>query len=313
MKKHLPSAAILLALLLVLCFHAFTSEHSGSASESGAPISYHTGYFFSDPQETASAGYDQVISPITSSAISSRTDPDILVDGISIRDKTVRVIVDGSTYLSASVLIKAVVPDAEVRFADNCLTADSSGLSLTAVPGATYFQVNGRYLYAPSTVILQNGEVLLPVRVLASALGCSTTYDIETEDIIVRRIEPFVSAETYNEEDLYWLSRIIYAESGNQPMQGRIAVGTVILNRVASDHFPNTIKEVIFSPNQFSPVSNGMIYRDPDEESTIAAMLCLDGAREAGDSLYFNVTRLNSWASKTKNYVCTIGGHSFYR
>ena len=41
-------------------------------------------------------------------------------------------------------------------------------------------------------------------------------------------------------------------------------------------------------------------------------MLCLDGVKEAGDSLYFNVSRLNSWANKTKTYVTTIGDHKFY-
>lgn len=79
------------------------------------------------------------------------------------------------------------------------------------------------------------------------------------------------TANTYVEEDLYWLSRAIYSESGNQPMKGRIAVGTVILNRVADEAFPDTIQEVIFAPGQFSPVANGTIYRTPDEKSVIAA------------------------------------------
>ncbi len=312
MKKHLPSVAVLLILLLVFCFHAFTREDSGNASESGTSASYETGYFFYQAQETSCVDLPQLITPISNPA-AARTASDILVNGISIRDHTVRVTIDGSTYISARSLLQAVFPSVEILWQENQMNASAKGLSMTAAPGNAYIQVNGRYLYVPSTVIIQENELLLPVRILADALGCSTTYENDTQNIIIRRVEPVITAGTYDQEDLYWLSRIIYAESGNQPMKGRIAVGTVILNRKASEHFPNTVKEVIFEPNQFSPVNNGMIYRDPDKDSTIAAMLCLDGSREAGDSLYFNVTRLNSWASKTKEYVCTIGGHSFFK
>ena len=147
---------------------------------------------------------------------------------------------------------------------------------------------------------------------LAQALGCSMTGQGLEEDIIMKQVAPPVSAKTYEEEALYWLSRAIFSESGNQPMNGRIAVGTVILNRVANDAFPNTVKEVVFAPNQFSPVSMGTIYRDPDQDSIIAAKLCLDGVREAGESLYFNTTTMYSWADQSREYVCTIGGHKFY-
>ncbi|MDO4825774.1 MAG: cell wall hydrolase, partial [Bacillota bacterium] len=116
----------------------------------------------------------------------------------------------------------------------------------------------------------------------------------------------------YPEEDLYWLSRAIYSESGNQPMAGRIAVGTVILNRVADPAFPDTIKDVVFAPRQFSPVANGTIYHAPDERSVVAAKLCLDGVREAEPCLYFNVTTMYSWADRSRTYYCTIGGHNFY-
>ena len=121
-----------------------------------------------------------------------------------------------------------------------------------------------------------------------------------------------VAEGVYDEESLYWLSRAIFSESGNQPMNGRIAVGTVILNRVANEAFPNTVKEVVFAPNQFSPVAIGTIYRDPDEDSIVAAKLCFDGTREAGESLYFNTTTMYSWADQSRELVCTIGGHNFY-
>ena len=161
-------------------------------------------------------------------------------------------------------------------------------------------------------MIQQDGGLLLPVRTLCKALGCSVLGDQEGQDLAIRQVESPVTAPSYEENDLYWLSRAIYAESGNQPMKGRIAVGTVILNRVKDPTFPDTIEDVIFSPGQFSPVANGTIYREPDKDSLVAAKLCLDGVREAGDCLYFNVTTMYSWADRARTYYCTIVGHNFY-
>ncbi|MPM79138.1 hypothetical protein SDC9_126170 [bioreactor metagenome] len=99
-------------------------------------------------------------------------------------------------------------------------------------------------------------------------------------------------------------------------MNGKVGVGSVILNRVASPLFPNTIYDVIFDARggsyQFSPARSGVINREPNAESTIAAKLCLDGAREAGGSLYFNAVGLSCWASRNRTLVTTIGNHSFY-
>ena len=105
----------------------------------------------------------------------------------------------------------------------------------------------------------------------------------------------------YNREDkLYWLSRIISAESRGEPLEGQIAVGNVVLNRVDSPDFPDTIYGVIFDDRwggQFTPVRNGTIYQEPTEQSIQAAKLCLEGVNVAKDSLYFLAPALtnNHW------------------
>ena len=115
--------------------------------------------------------------------------------------------------------------------------------------------------------------------------------------------------------NLSWLSRIIYAESGNQPLAGKIAVGNVVLNRVNSPAFPNSVYAVVFQQSQFTPVMNGTIYSTPNAESVIAAKLCLEGANTAGNSLYFLAPALagNLWTMEERTYVTTIGTHWFYR
>ncbi len=119
--------------------------------------------------------------------------------------------------------------------------------------------------------------------------------------------------------DLYWLSRIIHAESGAEPYRGKVAVGSVILNRVVSSEFPNTIKDVIFEYYkgipQFSPVEDGTIYNTPSEESIQAAKDALKGVKPVGNSTYFfNPDKAaGKWIVNNKTYVTRIGDHVFYK
>lgn len=314
MKKHLPSVAVLAALLLVLCLQAFAAERSSFDPGLSTSDSSGGGYIFTQSQEPTYTDYTDVIPVLTAAPTNGnlRTAPDITVNGTSVGHLTERVMVNGTTYAEAGPILEVLYPDIALTTQDGHLTAASSELSFHAMEGDCYVLVNDRYLYVPHGVLLQNGEILLPVDVLAQALGCTIQGNAEGQDIILKQVEPAVTGRTYNEDDLYWLSHAIFAESGNQPMKGRIAVGTVILNRVADPTFPNTVEEVIFQPNQFSPVDNGTIYRDPDKDSIVAAKLCLDGVKEADDCLYFNVTSMYSWADRARTYYCTIGGHNFY-
>ena len=132
--------------------------------------------------------------------------------------------------------------------------------------------------------------------------------------VAVREIE---TAE-WTEDDLYWLSRIISAESRGESLTGQIAVGNVICNRVDASEFPNTIRGVIFDRKngvQFEPVSNQTIYNEPSAQSVLAARLVLAGVDAAGDSLYFFNPALSkgSWIRANRPYYTTIGCHMFFR
>ncbi|MBO8138649.1 MAG: cell wall hydrolase [Desulfotomaculum sp.] len=119
-------------------------------------------------------------------------------------------------------------------------------------------------------------------------------------------------------DEVYWLARIIHAEAEAEPFIGKVAVGNVILNRVKSDIFPNTIYGVIFDKQygytQFSPVIDGRIYNNPSRESIEAAKAALNGYRPVGPALYFlNPNKSeNFWIVKNRRYMTTIGKHDFY-
>ena len=95
-------------------------------------------------------------------------------------------------------------------------------------------------------------------------------------------------------------------------------MGNVVLNRVADEQFPDTIKDVVFDTKngvQFEPTSNGTIYDEPTQSAVLAAKLCLDGADVVGDCLYFYAPALSAgtWIVNNRTYHTTIGCHRFFR
>ncbi|AXF57333.1 cell wall hydrolase [Salicibibacter kimchii] len=128
---------------------------------------------------------------------------------------------------------------------------------------------------------------------------------------------PSSLAATSEEKDL--LSRLIHAEAKGEPYEGKVAVGAVILNRVADDQFPDSIHEVIHevSPSghyQFSPVLDGTIHEPADEESKEAAREALTTDGEGHEALFFYnpETADNHW-NATQEELKVIGNHVFSR
>jgi N-acetylmuramoyl-L-alanine amidase len=119
--------------------------------------------------------------------------------------------------------------------------------------------------------------------------------------------------------NLYWLSRIINAEAEAEPYAGKVAVGNVVINRVNSGTFANTIKGVIFEYSQglpqFSPVADGTIYNTPSAASVQAAKDALAGQRPVGSAqFFFNPDKAAArWIVENKTYVTRIGDHVFYK
>ena len=223
----------------------------------------------------------------------------------------------GTTYVSLRTVAQALAPNADVTWEDGTAWVRGNGLTLSARPGEQWLMVNDRALYIPHQVRLEKGRTMVPVRVLAQALGGTVDWSWQA-GVTLTPGSGKPAPASYTEEDLYWMSRIISAESRGEPMLGKLAVGTVVLNRVASDEFPDTIHDVIFDRKwgvQFTPVANGSVYMEPTEESVLAAKLVLDGARAAEGSLYFLAPELtdNHWVMENQSYVTTIGCHWFYK
>ena len=108
------------------------------------------------------------------------------------------------------------------------------------------------------------------------------------------------------------LSRLVYAEARGESYKGQVAVAAVVLNRVASASFPNTISGVIFQSGAFSCVSNGSINNTPDSTAIRAALDALNGWDPTGGCLYYyNPRATNDQWIRTRTVKTVIGNHSF--
>ncbi|TYR80780.1 LysM peptidoglycan-binding domain-containing protein [Priestia megaterium] len=108
------------------------------------------------------------------------------------------------------------------------------------------------------------------------------------------------------------LARIVHAEAKGERYSGKVAVATVILNRVDDSSFPDSIREVIYQPGQFTPVSNGEINKPADAEAKKAVneALALKGQGN-GSLFFFNPDKTDDQWLRQKQVTTTIGGHVF--
>ena len=194
-----------------------------------------------------------------------------------------------------------------------------SGFKLISRVGDKYITVNDRIFYTGKAVLSLGGWIFAPLESMAKAFGVTLSIKKGYYQAYLtgtRKSIPWADSY-YNSNDLYWLSRIISAESRGEPFDGQIAVGNVVLNRKRSSQFPNTVKGVIFDKKygvQFSPVSSGTIYNTPSASAVMAAKICLEGYSLSTRALYFYNPKIatSSWIGRTRPYIMTIGNHKFY-
>ena len=244
-------------------------------------------------------------------------DPSLIINGQPAPQELNKEMQKGITYVSLSVMARQLAPNAQISWNGSAATVVTDQLTLTAEVGQLYVVANGRYLYTPELVQINHAsQVIVPLRVVAKAFDAAVGYDAATGlTTVTSGSGAILNGESfYNPDDLFWLSRVIHRESGNQPMEGRMAVGNVVLNRVSDPVFPDTVEGVLAQKNQFSTYKSGVLAAtEPSENSTIAAKLVMDGGvvEETQGALFFD-SGVNSWAARNKRHIATIGGHKFY-
>jgi N-acetylmuramoyl-L-alanine amidase len=112
--------------------------------------------------------------------------------------------------------------------------------------------------------------------------------------------------------DVYLLAQCIYSESRGEPYKGQVAVGAVVLNRVKSSSFPNSISGVIFQRGAFSAVDDGQINLTPNDSALKAAKDAMNGWDPTGGCLYYyNPAKTSNRWIRSRPIVLRIGNHVF--
>ncbi|MCF6137598.1 spore cortex-lytic enzyme [Pseudalkalibacillus berkeleyi] len=116
----------------------------------------------------------------------------------------------------------------------------------------------------------------------------------------------------YSENDIQLMANAVYGEARGEPYVGQVAVAAVIINRIESTSFPNTISGVIFEPGAFTAVADGQIWLTPNEKAKKAVQDALNGWDPTDGSIYyFNPNTATSGWIWTRNQVTQIGKHIF--
>ncbi|GAB6086571.1 cell wall hydrolase [Alkaliphilus crotonatoxidans] len=116
----------------------------------------------------------------------------------------------------------------------------------------------------------------------------------------------------YHYQEVYYLAKIIHAEARGESFEGMVAVGAVVLNRVESPGFPNSIEKVIYQPNQFSSLYDGQFELEPDDVAFSAAAKAIMGHDPTDGCLYFyNPSIATAAWSFQRQPETKIGNHVF--
>lgn len=198
--------------------------------------------------------------------------------------------------------------------ADIVLEVGSSGANVTKVQnrliqyGYMTGSADGKYgektrdaviLFQKRNGLMVDGRV---GKATAAALGVTLTSSTSS------------SSSTIVSADQKLLAKLVYAEARGESYKGQVAVAAVVLNRVSSSSFPNTISGVIYQTGAFSCVSNGSINNTPNDTAVRAAFDAMNGWDPTNGCLYYyNPGKTSDSWIRTRTVVTVIGNHYFAR
>ena len=209
-----------------------------------------------------------------------------------------------------------------ILFASNTFS-NSCSLNILNVVYAAEDTTADETTAAPITADIAQSEMIKAevAKVVEEASIQTGEENVETEvpaeetelepEVVEEEKEDILKLE-YNDYNV--LLKIVEAEAGGEDTIGKIMVANVILNRVNSDRFPNTVTEVVYQKSQFSPISDGRINTVSISQETLNAVeRALNGEDYSNGALYFRSVRCNStWFDNKLTRVTEHGNHIFY-
>lgn len=232
-------------------------------------------------------------------------------------------------YLTSGVTMVSIRDIGEIFSCDvfwdentDTATLSSGSTKISVTKNKKTAKVNGKNVSLIKSATIVNDRIYVPMRFISETFGAGVTWNADTLTANIRSGSATVPIHLsgkapFSSDELMWLSRIVSAESSGETNRGKVAVANVILNRVESPEFPDTIYGVIFDNKygvQFTPTMDGSIYNTPTTDSKIAAKRALLGENVSKNCLYFLNPRIatNFWIVNNRKFYQTIGNHDFY-
>jgi N-acetylmuramoyl-L-alanine amidase len=155
-----------------------------------------------------------------------------------------------------------------------------------------------------------------PVTLESVEIATVTPAEVNTETETESPYPAFTYSKDWDEGDSYLLAKIAMAEAEGESTEGKELVILVVLNRVWSEDFPDTIREVIYEENQFSPVASGRFDAvEPNDDCWLAVQNIMTAQYDYSEgALYFESCEdADNWHSRNLEFLYQCGNHKFYK
>ena len=304
-KRMHRSAAVLTVGCTVISVVAFNSTSFGGGGRN------------------ALAAYDQ-IHPGDEDEDEPEEDPDIQVLGSAFSENLYCPAPDAEAYEDAVLTAEAAAAYPRTGFEESGLLAEAESWNMTEGSGSGQVLI-GNVLEQDTMENVRSGDalrervVLLQKEDRVRQVGDAAKRAVEE----VRKKEEEARRAAlripYSDEDYQVMLKIVQAEAGICDEKGKILVANVIMNRVRDDEFPDSITEVVYQKNQFSPVLDGSIDRVQVTDTTVECVnRALSGEDYSQGALYFMNRRASQsgnvrWFDGSLTYLFQHGGHEFFK
>ncbi len=228
----------------------------------------------------------------------------------------------GSSYLPLEDMGRALgATDISYEANQSIIMVSAEDTNFFMIEGMDIFQLNGDIRKTDLVPFKHDGLIYMPLKLVSEAFGFDVSWDEANRTINLEKYGYELPEEylhnkygIYTEDDYYWLCKMVTVEARNLKYEGHLAIANVILNRVKSPLFPNTVNEVIFQIDvytQFPPAhKEGFKEKEVSKMAKEACMDAIRGKNNVEDCLFFNMV---PFRTKKDDFYKRIDGEYFYK